>query len=797
MLLVGEVSKVIHRKPDSGWSVFLLRTAEGTNLTVVGIFLDLQEDMALSLEGDWDSHPRYGKQFKVTRYKIVPPVTDKGMMRYLEWALPHIGPVRSSLLVQKFGADTFTVLSERWGEITAIPGITEERAQEIHESWMAGEPKRAAAAYLAQFGLTQAMAERILLYFGDDVVTILREDPYVLIEVVGMSFGKVDQIALATGVAPNSPVRRRAAVLYCLKSSVFLGHTYLTLRELQTSIADLSLPLLDTDSWPTREVKEYLDTLEEWCFITQEEGRIYLRSMYLYEVASACALREILGRPVGYMDLLAPPDSADYLDINELLSGAEGSGEQGKIPSSLVGRLFSDDVIEEFLLDYQGSHGIEFSENQRQAVFLANQHRVFLLTGLPGTGKTTVLKAILALYQKARLSVQLCAPTGKAAKRLSQVAGREASTLHRYLKGFGDNWGINSDNPAPHDALIVDEFSMVDIRLMYRLLNALPSYKYLAMVGDPGQLPSVGPGSVLQDLITSGVIPRVHLEEIFRQAAQSRIVLNAHRIHKGESIQEDENSTDFLIYWRDTPEASVEYLQSVCTKFRDKGIPFQVLSPKRNDFVGTIVLNEALKPVLNPNMRMKPHVEWGGRKFHLDDKVIMTKNDYKKMVFNGDTGVVVAVNQEARNLHVVFEGVEALEEDDSFSGPSWICFQGDEINNLDLAYALTVHKSQGSEWNTVILLVLDAHGQTLKRRLLYTAVTRAKVRLILIGQSRAVCKAILNNRDNSRNTTLARFLQMPWDEVSQRLESLNASSLPGRSQVPAEASGVGSDSPSA
>lgn len=770
MVLVGEVIKVIHRKPDSGWSVFLLKTPEDTNITVVGIFLDLQEDMTFSLEGDWDIHHRYGKQFKVLKYKIIPPVTTKGIQRYLEWALPHIGPVRASLLVERFGGEVFSVINDKWEDLTSISGITEDRAEEIHEAWVKGEPKRAATAYLAQFGLTQGVAERILVYFGDDVVRILREDPYVLTEVTGMGFSKVDQIALSSGIEPNSPVRRRAAVLYCLKMSIYVGHTFLTVSELRKSISDLSLPFLDTDSWPISEVKEHLNALEENRFIVQEDGRIYLRNMYLYEVSSAYCLHELLDRPVGHLDLISTP---------------EGLSDLGRTKEQfpLVDRLFDEDTIEKFLLEYQDSHGIEFSENQRQAVFLANSHRIFLLTGLPGTGKTTVLKAILALYRKARLSVQLCAPTGKAAKRLSQVAGREASTIHRYLKGFGDSWGVNSDNPAPHDAVIVDEFSMVDIKLMYRLLDALPSYKYLAMVGDPGQLPSVGPGSVLRDLISSGAIPRVHLEEIFRQSAQSRIVLNAHRIHRGESIQEDENSTDFLIYWRDTPESSVDYLKSVCMKFRDKGIPFQVLSPKRNDHVGTLVLNDTLKPILNPNMGMKPFVEWGGRKFHLDDKVIMTKNDYKKMVFNGDTGTIVAVDSESRNIQVVFEGMEEEETDDPFSGPSWIRFQGEEINNLDLAYALTVHKSQGSEWNTVILLVLDAHGQTLKRRLLYTAVTRAKVRLILIGQSSAVCKAILNNKDDSRNTTLSKFLQEPRGEILQRLESLNADSLPDRSKI--------------
>lgn len=849
----GEVSRILHYKEDSGWCVFILRMEDGKQTNVVGVFPDLVVGTALQIDGDYHKHPKFGNQYKATGFTLQMPTSDLGIRKYLEWALPQIGPHRAGELVREFGDDIFRVLDEECERVSIIDGITDKRALEIEEAWKKGEPRRKAYIYLARFGLTKKMVEQVIEYFKDDTVDIVEGDPYVLVEVSGLSFGKVDQVALSMGVAPNSQARRRAALTYLIRSSTRSGDVFLTVEQVCVGIKNLHLPMLDQSAWSQGEVQEHLNSLSESGFIVQDGEKVYLSKLYYAEVAVAHMLLEMVKTPVGSQHILrmVKPqqrtreiqgglDRADHTirkntekeqlrlllkedpdtwfedpkgiseedSLDAILDALEdsqpadlGVGERStlqqvarKFRDAPEGRLFAEEDIERFLEVYQVDHDIEFSEAQRQAVHMANKSRIFLLTGLPGTGKTTVLKAILQLYLRASLSVQLCAPTGKAAKRLSTVAGRPASTIHRYLKGFQDSWCHCSGNPAPDHAVIVDEFSMVDINLMYHLMDALPPSKYLAMVGDPGQLPSVGPGSVLRDIIESDTVPRVHLEEIFRQAGTSMIVQNAHRIHHGEGIVSGD-SDDFLCYWRDGTPYSLEYIKHISKAFIKRGIPFQIISPKRKDAAGTLALNELLKPILNPGSSWSPYVEWGDRKFHLSDKVIMTRNDYNKRVFNGDIGEVVHVDATSRSLSVAFEDNDLFEElegnprgpEVKGDGPRHVKFQGDDLNNLELAYALTVHKSQGSEWDTVVLLMLKSHGRMLRRRLFYTAVTRAKKRLLVVGENQAVSKAIANNTDDNRNTSLRELLQEPMGLLQERLSAYHANSVPPRPQLVAQA----------
>lgn len=890
---VGEVERVKFYKEDSGWACFNFKTEDQRSFTVVGVFPEIVEAQALEIEGCYMEHPKFGKQFKATSYCIRIPTSEKGMQKYLEWTMPEIGMVRAREIVKRFGKETFRVIDEEPKQLLEIDGINEERLKDIILAWKEKQLLRKAFVYLARFGLTKAMVEKTIERFGEFTIEVVEKDPYVLTEVAGLSFYKVDAVALNMGIPPNSPQRRRAAITFLLRENTRGGHVFMTLEDLRHAVMNLKLPQMNRDAWSENEIANHVRELVEQKFAVKCGDNVYLKELYLYEVSAALKLKEMAAAPVGRADvnrilatsaldqaavsavrqahqrisaqakeqregltekqrldamlnedpeswfddgeeekldtdnpktedewdamfasleetkpvtkkaeeddfdaILAELSAAPKLKADPFLEAAladfpeetpevekraEGRQEFQEAPE---GHLFHPDVIEQFLSEYQEAHGIEFSEEQRNSMYLVNRSRTLLVTGLPGTGKTTVLKAVLALYQRAGLGVQLCAPTGKAAKRLEQVTGRPAATIHRYLKGYGDTWTHNAAYPAPDQVVIVDEFSMVDTHLMFRLIDALPPDHYLVMVGDPGQLPSVGAGSVLKDLIDSKVVPRVHLQEIFRQSAESAIIVNAHNIHNGQSL-EINRGQDFFVGLREGTADSLKLLRMVCERLLEKGEDFQVISPKKKGQVGTIALNQLLKPILNPGIRYKEKVTWSKRDFHMNDKVIMTRNDYDKKVFNGDIGEVVRLDPKKRKLFIKFEDSGMREEWET--GPQLVPFQGDDINMLDLAYALTVHKSQGSEWRNVVLLMVNEHGRMLRRRLFYTAVTRAKKQIFVIGEGEAMETAVRVNTDDRRNTTLNVFLQESEAVLDGRIEDFHAGDEPQGFTVASEA----------
>ena len=704
------VERITYQNADNGYTVLKCAVKNYSDLvTVVGTMPDTHVGSVLSLEGIWKMDARYGRQFSVEKFEETLPATVYGIEKYLGSGLVKgVGPKFAKRIVEKFGKDTLDIIEDTPDKLLTVQGIGKVRVDRIKTSWQEQKEIKNIMLFLQSHEVSTSHATKIFKTYGSESIAIVKENPYRLADDIwGIGFKTADSIAQKMGIDKGKFVRLRSGIFYTLNKLAEAGHCYATREQLIGKAREL----LEVEE-PELEITldEMIRTNDVIREVTGEQEMVYLPPYYFSE--SGCAKR-----------------------LFRLMS---------------CGKKKSEDA-EEILKKVAASSEITYDEIQWQAVKTAISSKVMVLTGGPGTGKTTTTLGIISAYKQAGCQIILAAPTGRAAKRMSEATGMEAKTIHRLLEYKPpEGYQKNEEYPLEGDVLILDECSMIDIMLMYNLLKALPEQMSLILVGDIDQLPSVGAGNVLRDIIDSGCVPVVRLTRIFRQAQGSRIIMNAHRINKGESIDmRGGKDSDFFFV---TKESNQEVLDTIVQYCRtnlpryyhvDPLQDIQVLTPMQRGECGAVNLNQVLQEAMNPS---KIFLRRGGTQYRLKDKVMQIRNDYDKEVFNGDIGTITKVDMEERELTVLFEEREVI-------------YDVTELDELTLAYAVTIHKSQGSEYPIVVMPFTMSHFVMLQRNLLYTGVTRAKKILVLVGEKKAVYYAIKNETTTGRNTMLARRLQ--------------------------------------
>lgn len=726
--LVGVLERTLYHNEETSYTVASFR-AEGhsTPVTVVGSLLGVNLGERLRLRGRWETHPRFGPQYRVESYSLLIPATASDIEKYLaSGVLKGIGPVMASRLVKCFGEKTLEVLDREPERLSEVPGIGPKRFQAISEAWREQQELRDVMLFLQSHDVSASHAAKIYRHYGGRALAIVREDPYRLAsDIFGIGFKTADGIAQRLGFPPNSRQRAEAGIIYTLQELTEEGHLYFPRKELIERCGELlgmEHPLIESA----------LLSLKEGGRIIEEElpedlgGRaIYLPAFHLAEKETARRLKALISTP-------RPDTTSRAFPKEEGLSAKEALRRFAREATSL-GPATSD---------------------QRRAIEGAITEKVLVITGGPGTGKTTVISAVASLLSRLKLRVALAAPTGRAAKRLSELTGKEAMTVHRLLEysPHKARFERDAENPLRADAVIIDEASMLDAPLTHHLLKAIPPEASLVLVGDVDQLPSVGPGNVLKDLIRSRALPVVWLREIFRQARESLIVINAHRVNAGQFPAlraEGEELSDFYFIEEEDPRDALRVLLEVSTRRIPERFGFdplndiQVLTPMNKGVVGAANLNSELQRALNPSGQELPRE---GRAFRVRDKVMQIRNNYEKGVFNGDIGQVRRIDLESGELEVDF-------------GHLRVGYDRRELDELVHAYAVTVHKSQGSEYPAVVLPLLTQHFMLLQRNLLYTALTRARKLAVIIGSKKAMAIAVKNDKVERRFTALAHRLR--------------------------------------
>ena len=721
-IIEGTVESVIYQNQENGYTVLRLDGGEGQALTVVGCMPGVAPGEGIAVEGTWTRHASYGEQFKADAVERRTPAGTKAIFDYLSsGAVKGIGAATARRMVEEFGEETLTVLEEHPERLTQIRGITRKKALAMGENFRLQMGMRRLLEFLGEHEVPLQLAMPLYRKYGDRALEIIRGNPYLLVDgELGVEFSTADKLALSMGMEGDDPQRIEAGLLFELAHNLDNGHAFLPRRKLLPATAQL----IELEG-ETEALEDALEALLERGEVIQEtvanEEAVYLHDLYEAEQYVAFRLSEMAGGGQ------VPP------------AGLDG----------LIDRI-------------QAEQGIVYAPQQRQAVELAAASQVMLLTGGPGTGKTTSLRGVLALFEQLGLETALAAPTGRAAKRLGELCGMEAATIHRLLETQYDPrsgrlvFARDEDDPLRADAVIVDETSMVDILLMRGLLSALRPECRLILVGDPDQLPSVGPGNLFSDLIRSGVVPMVRLTEIFRQAAESAIVRNAHGVNRGELPDLRDNKHDFFFLRRKDPARAAETIvELVQTRLpQNMGIPpeqIQVLSPTRKRVTGTAALNRAIQEAVNPPAPDRPERRFGEYVFRQGDRVMQVRNNYDVIwkdglttgmgVFNGDIGRIVEVDNRSELITVDFEG-------------RLVEYTPDMLGELEPAYAITVHKAQGSEYRAVILSVSDGAPVLLTRGVLYTAITRARELLILVGDEDVVARMTANDRQQRRYSGL-------------------------------------------
>ena len=694
------VERITYQNPENGYSVMKVKVKGYNDLvTLVGNLLEVPAGSVLLCEGDWKVDKRYGSQFVCQSWEEVMPATAYGIEKYLGSGLVKgIGPKFAQLIVKQFGLETIEVIETDIERLYEVPGIGKKRVEKIRESWEKQKDIKNVMLFLQGYGVSTAYAAKIYRQYGKDSIDKVKENPYQLADDIwGIGFKTADGIAVKMGYEKNDIRRCKSGIIYTLNQLSNEGHVYAEEEQLVKS----ALELLDAEEEP---IHEALTSLIETEDLKTDKEAIYLQPFYYAEIGTANRLLGLLQESENNLFTKA-------CDIESL----------------------SKEI------------GIKYDEVQVQAIRQSVQSKVMVLTGGPGTGKTTTTQGIIAALKQMELSILLAAPTGRAAKRMSEATGMEAKTIHRLLEyNPQDGYKRNDENPLEGDALIVDECSMIDIILMNNLVKAMPSSMRLVMVGDIDQLPSVGAGNVLRDIIESQKIPVIRLTRIFRQAQSSRIVMSAHAINQGKFPDTTNGKeTDFFFIPKEEPEAVAEEIVNLVKNrlpkaYRQKTSNIQVLTPMQRGILGAANLNISLQTALNPNQTA---LNRGGYSFREGDRVMQLRNNYDKDVFNGDLGYVEKVDLEERTLQVNFEG-RLVEYDVS------------ELDELTLAYATTIHKSQGSEYPIVVMPVLMTHYVMLQRNLIYTGITRAKKICVLIGTKKALSFAIRNMTVLKRNTKL-------------------------------------------
>ena len=704
------VERITYQNADNGYTVLKCAVKNAQDLvSVVGIMPDTHVGSVLALEGVWKVDAKYGRQFSVEKFEETLPATVYGIEKYLGSGLiKGVGPKFARRIVEKFGKDTLDVIEENPDALIEVEGIGRVRVERIRKSWEEQKEIKNIMLFLQGHEVSTSHATKIFKTYGSDSISVVQENPYRLADDIwGIGFKTADTIAEKMGIEKDRFIRLRSGILYTLNKLSENGHCY-AVRE---QLIKAAVQLLEVEE---AELEITLDEMLRTEEVIREEEAIYLPPFFFSETGCAKRLLKLLAA-----------ERRVQMDVDTVMETVMGRAGQGQ--------------------------HITYDEVQLEAIRAAVSSKIMVLTGGPGTGKTTTTMGIIAAYRAAGCRIVLAAPTGRAAKRMSEATGMEAKTIHRLLEYKPpEGYQRKEENPLEGDVLILDECSMIDIMLMYNLLKAMPEQMTLIMVGDTDQLPSVGAGNVLKDIISSGRIPVVRLCRIFRQARGSRIIMNAHRINKGEQIDmRGGRDSDFFFAAKETNEEVVELLVKYCTEnlpryyHVDALQDIQVLTPMQRGVCGAANLNQVLQEAMNPGSIF---LRRGGTQYRLHDKVMQIRNDYDKEVFNGDIGVINHVDMEERELTVNFDGREVV-------------YDVSELEELTLAYATTIHKSQGSEYPIVVMPFTMSHYVMLQRNLLYTGVTRAKKILVLIGEKKAVWYAVKNETTADRNTKLAERLR--------------------------------------
>ena len=735
--ITGYIDHIIFRNEDNGYTVMVLKgVSEEDELTCVGSFPVVTQGASVELEGNFTQHPVYGKQFQAVRLTEKMPEDALAMERYLgSGAIKGIGAALAGRIVRHFGDDTFQIVENEPERLSEVKGISEKKAREIAMQIAEKSDMRKAMMFLQKYGISLNLGAKIYQKYGDSVYSVLQENPYRLADdISGVGFKIADEIAYRIGIHTDSDNRIKSGMVYTLLQATGEGHVYLPKDELFQRAAEL----LGVDS--SYMEKHLVDLAMDRKIVQKEQGDqilIYPAQYYYLELNTARMLREL--------DIFCPED---------------------------------EKIVERRIVQIEKETGTVLDEMQKKAVQEAAGHGLLILTGGPGTGKTTTINAIIRYFEGEGAEIRLAAPTGRAAKRMTEATGYEAQTIHRLLELSGmpedDREGQpihferNAENPLETDVIIIDEMSMVDIHLIHSLLMAVTAGTRLILVGDENQLPSVGPGNVLRDIIRSGQFPVVELKKIFRQASESDIVVNAHKINKGEQVEINNKSRDFFFLKRYDADIIIRVvialIQEKLPKYVEaKPFEIQVLTPMRKGLLGVERLNQILQRYLNPPDASKKEKEIGQGLFREGDKVMQVRNNYQLEweirgrygipiekgvgVFNGDTGIIKTINEFAETAEVEFEDGR------------WAEYSFKQLDELELAYAVTIHKSQGSEYPAVIIPLLSGPRMLMNRNLLYTAVTRARKCVTVVGSEETFRDMIRNEKQQRRYSSLDQRIQ--------------------------------------
>lgn len=729
----GYIDHIIFRNEENGYTVMVM-ICDGEEVTCVGSLQYINEGELIEAEGTYTQHSTYGTQFKISSFELKAPEDEMAMERYLgSGAIKGIGSALAARIVRRFKGDTFRIMEEEPERLAEIKGISEKKAREIARQMEEKRDVRKAMIFLQKYGISSALSVKIYNQYGERLYRIIEENPYQMTdEIQGVGFKIADEIAEKAGIHTDSDFRIRSGLFYALKQSMSEGHIYLPRLELFQRGAELL-------GVSAEAMERNLMDLAMDRKIVLKEDRVYCSQNYYLELNTAKMLH----------------------DLN-------------------VTADIADDTVMKKLADIEEETQTTLEDLQKEAVVQAVNHGLLVITGGPGTGKTTTINTLIHYFASEGLEILLAAPTGRAAKRMTEATGYEAQTIHRLLEisgvpeeeSAGYHFERNMENPLEADVIIIDEMSMVDLFLMHALLSAVSVGTRLIMVGDVNQLPSVGPGSVLRDIIHSECFPVVRLNKIFRQASESDIVVNAHKINEGQHVVLDNKSRDFFFLKRDDANVIISVVLTLVMKkmpkYVDAGmLDIQVLTPMRKGLLGVERLNTILQEYLNPRSPEKKEKEYGAGLFREGDKVMQIKNNYQIEweirgaygipvekgvgVFNGDMGIVSEINEYAEQMTVVFDDNKYIE------------YSFKELEQLELAYAITIHKSQGSEYPAVVIPLLSGPRMLMSRNLLYTAITRARKCVTLVGSDQVFQQMIDNEMEQKRYSTLKEQIQQ-WQE---------------------------------